>query len=79
MKRASKAAEYAAKKHYTSYSKKRRNSAFRSWDFVRALNYEPDGCWTVRFFRRYKKGRFYFTDRMPVGWSAGFGKAWLLT
>lgn len=38
MKRASKAAEYAAKKHYTSYSKKHRNSAFRSWDFVRALN-----------------------------------------
>lgn len=33
MKRASKAAEYAAKKHYTSYSKKRRNSAFHSWDF----------------------------------------------
>lgn len=54
MKRASKAAEYATKKHYTSYSKKRRSSAFRGWDFVRALNYEPDGCWTVRFFRRYK-------------------------
>ena len=29
MKRASKAAEYAAKKHYTSYNKKRRSSAFR--------------------------------------------------
>lgn len=38
MKRASKVAEYATKKHYTSYSKKHRNSAFRSWDFVRALN-----------------------------------------
>ena len=33
MKRASKAAEYAAKKHYTSYNKKHRNSAFHSGDF----------------------------------------------
>ena len=33
MKRASKAAEYAAKKHYTSYNKKLRNSAFHSGGF----------------------------------------------